>query len=57
MSQYEGTMFLIFPVSGAANKASYTFADGISGQLWEIIAWEAEFNERSDLYTSSWINS
>lgn len=59
-SQYEGTLFLISscfsPISGTASKANYPFANGISGQLWEVIAWEAEFNERSDLYTPSWIN-
>ena len=45
------------PISGTARKANYTSSDGVAGQLWEVITWEAEFDERSDLYTASWINS
>lgn len=45
------------PISGTAKKANYTSSDGVAGQLWEVITWEAEFDERSDLYTPSWINS
>lgn len=59
-SQSEWTMFLISScfgsISGTASKANYSVANGISGQLWEVIVWEAELNERSDLYTPSWIN-
>lgn len=63
VSQYEWTMFLISscfpptPISGTARKTNYTSSDGVAGQLWEVITWEAEFDERSDLYTPSWINS
>lgn len=45
------------PILGTARKANYTSSDGVAGQLWEVITWEAEFDERSDLYTPSWINS
>lgn len=45
------------PISGTARKTNYTSSDGVAGQLWEVITWEAEFDERSDLYTPSWINS
>lgn len=45
------------PISGIASKANSTSADGLSGQLWEGITWEAESDERTDLYTPPWINS
>lgn len=57
MNHVSRSSFDFSPISGTANEAHYPFADGVSGQLWEVITWEAEFNERSDLYTSSWINS
>lgn len=63
--QYEWTMFLISsfpplaPISstGTARKTNYTSSDGVAGQLWEVITWEAEFDERSDLYTPSWLTA
>lgn len=48
---------LVSPLPGTAHKAHLTFANGVSGQLREVIAREAEFNERSDVYTPSWSNS
>jgi hypothetical protein len=51
------TFFSLSPISGTSREANYAFADGIAGQLWEVITWEAKFNERSDLHTPSRINN
>lgn len=44
-------------VSGAAVHIHYASADGICPELWEVLTWEATFNEGSDLYPQSWINN
>lgn len=44
-------------VLGAAVDILYAFADGICAELWEVVTWEATFNERSDVYPQSWINN
>ncbi|GAB1302574.1 Enolase 4 [Apodemus speciosus] len=41
----------------AAAHIHNAFADGICTELWEVITWEAKFNERSDLYSQSWIDN
>lgn len=46
-------------VSGSASTAHIesASADGLSDELWEVIAWKAQSNERSDLHPPPWINN